>query len=219
MHAGGRRTIGGVALACAALLAPPAWSGDEERQALPQPAPARGAPPANALFADDFSSGALERWCPDREGVWSVRRGMLRADLPDGRQERSFLHVGDDTWTDYALEFDVCMMRGVDKGAAVRVEGTTGVGLDLRGGSYQDVLLHVREWRLGRAPATNANGVWHHVRVEAHDTRWRVWVNGELVLTRRDGRRMRGHIAMAAYTGGDGRCTVYYDNVVVTPLH
>ncbi|MBI5168595.1 MAG: DUF1080 domain-containing protein [Candidatus Eisenbacteria bacterium] len=170
------------------------------------------------LFTDDFSSAALEGWRPDLDGVWSVWRGMLRADLPDEKQLRSLIHAGDDAWTDYALDFDVCMMRGVDKGAVLRIEGQTGVGVDLRGGSYQDVLVHVREWRLGRVGVTNPNGTWQHVRVEAHGTRWRVFVNGELKLDRHDARRPRGHIALAAYTGGVGQCTVYYDNVVVTAL-
>jgi hypothetical protein len=45
-----------------------------------------------------------------------------------------------------------------------------------------------------------------------------VWVNGALAIDRSDSRRARsnGRIALAAYTGGVGECTVYYDNVVVT---
>ncbi len=218
MRTGGRRIVWCAALACVAGAASLAWSSDEERAALPPPSPKGRGAPERVLFADDFTSGALDRWNADREGVWTVRAGMLRADLPDAKQERSLLHAGDDAWTDYALEFDVCMMRGVDKGAVLRIEGQTGVGVDLRSGTYQDVLLHVREWRIGRSKVTNANGVWHHVRIEARGERWRVWVNGESVLAARDGRRLRGHFALAAYTGGIGRCTVWYDNVVVTPL-
>lgn len=218
MRTGGRRIVWCAALACVAGAVSLAWSSDEERAALPPPSPKGRGAPERVLFADDFTSGALDRWNADREGVWTVRAGMLRADLPDAKQERSLLHAGDDAWTDYALEFDVCMMRGVDKGAVLRIEGQTGVGVDLRSGTYQDVLLHVREWRIGRSKVTNANGVWHHVRIEARGERWRVWVNGESVLAARDGRRLRGHFALAAYTGGIGRCTVWYDNVVVTPL-
>ena len=218
MRANGRTIVWGVALAWLACAPCRAWASDEERAAAPPPSPKRAATPANALFADDFSAGTLERWRPDRDGVWSVRGGMLRADLPDEKQERSLIHAGDDAWGDYVLEFDVCMLRGVDKGAVVRIEGQTGVGVDLRSGTYQDVLLHVREWRIGRTKVTNANGVWHHVRIEARGERLRVTVNGDLVLSRHDGRRLRGHFALAAYTGGVGRCTVWYDNVVVTPL-
>jgi len=190
---------------------------DPERFATPPPVP-RFAPPATGvLLADDFSAG-LGRWTADRDSVWSVWRGMLRADLPDQKQLRSLLYGGSEDWRDYALDFDVCMMRGVDKGAIVRVQGGAGVGIDLRGGTYQDVVMYVREWPLGKASATNANGVWQHVRIEVRGERYRVLVNGQLRLDRTDARRAQGRIAFAAYTGGAGRCTVYYDNVIVTAL-
>jgi hypothetical protein len=106
--------------------------------------------------------------------VWSIRKGLLRADLPDRKQERSFLYAGSEEW----------------------------------------------KWLLGKAPALNANGVWHHVRIAAEGHRYRVWINGAQVLERSDGKkaRPRGRIALAAYAGGVGQCTVYYDNVVVARL-
>jgi hypothetical protein len=112
-------------------------------------------------------------------------------------------------------------MRGVDKGVAVRVEERkTGVGIDLRGPGYQDVIANVREWSLGKARVVNANGVWHHLRVEVRDQALRVYVNGVLLIDRAEAKRSppSGRIALAAYTGGVAECTVYYDNVVVTEL-
>jgi hypothetical protein len=145
---------------------------------------------------------------------------MLRADLPDAKQERSFLYAGNPEWTDIAVDLDVCQMRGVDKGVAVRVEGESAIAVDLRGPGYQDVVLQRREWPMGRASVVNANGMWHHLRVEARGHLYRVFVNGDLVLERTDSRRARpkGRIALPAYTGGVGMCTVYYDNVIVTPI-
>ncbi len=118
------------------------------RDSLPptMPHPSKLGP--DTLFTDTFSDG-LSRWRADRAGVWSVRDHMLRADLPDQRQLRSLLYAGSEVWTDYALDFDVCMMRGVDKGAIVRVVGDTGLGVDLRGGGYQDVVMYSRERPLG----------------------------------------------------------------------
>jgi hypothetical protein len=192
---------------------------DAERNALPPPSP-RSKLSGTVLFADDFSSGSLEHWRGDRDGVWSVKRGMLRADLPDRKQQHALLYAGDEGWTDIALDLDVCAMRGADKGAVVRVEGESGIGVDLRGPGYQDVLLHRREWPLGKARIANANGAWHHIRIEAKGHRYRVIVNGDLALDRIDGRssRPRGRIALAAYTGGVAECTVFYDNIVVTSL-
>ncbi len=183
------------------------------------PSPPRPVSSSHVLFADDFSRD-LRLWTSDREGVWSVRDHMLRAHLPSKKQQRSFLYAGSTTWTDYALDLDVCAMRGVDKGAAIRVEGDRGMGVDLRGPGYQDVLLNRREWPMGKAPAANLNGEWHHLRIEARGHRYRVLVDGVLKLDRVDEHRSypRGRIALAAYTGGVARCTVYYDNVVVSAL-
>ncbi len=186
---------------------------------MPPPSPAFKAP-ANALFVDDFHGPGITKWRTDRDGVWSIRRGMLRAELPDRRQEHSILFAGDSTWSDYAVDFDVCGMRGVDKGVVVRMHGTRGLGVDLRGPGYHDLRLQVNELPIGRANVENGNGVWQHVRIEVLGARCRIWVNGEAVIDRRVPLSLSksGGIALAAYTGGIGECTVYYDNVVVTAL-
>jgi len=192
---------------------------DPSREAIP-PTPPRFAPPANALFSDDFHDKTLPGWEPDQPGVWSVRHGMLRAELPDVKQQRAFLYAGSETWTNYAVDLDVCQMRGVDKGVAVRVVAQRGIGVDLRGQGYEDIVMYRREWPMGKARVVNANGVWHHLRVEARRSRFRVFVNGDLLIDRTDQKNAfpQGRIALPAYTGGVGQCTLYYDNVVVTPL-
>jgi hypothetical protein len=202
-----------IALCVAPLLC--GGAADTLRTAPPPESPRMVLPAEGVLFADDFSGG-LDRWQPDREGVWSVQRGQLRAELPDVKQQRSLIWAGDPAWRNYALDFDVCMMRGIDKGAVVRGQDEVGIGIDLRGGTYQDVVAYMREWPLGRATAVTADGTWNHVRIEVVADRMRVWVNGEPKLDRTALRARQGRIAMAAYTGGAAQCTVYYDNVVVT---
>ena len=201
----------------ALVIAPLACGGavDTLRTAAPPRSPRFSLPSHGVLFADDFSDG-LNAWRPDRPGVWSVQHGAARADLPDQRQLRSLLWTGDANWTDYALDFDVCMMRGVDKGAVVRGLGDLGLGVDVRGGSYQDVVVYAREWPLGKASALNTGAAWNHVRIEVVSDRLRVWVNLDLRIDRVQYHCRQGRIALAAYTGGVGQCTVYYDNVVVT---
>lgn len=205
----------------AALVAVTLWTGatTEIRRAWPPPPPKFDPPEHGVLFADDFSDGDLKGWVVDRERVWSVQRGMLKGELPDEKQQRSFIYAGDIDWRDYAVDLDVCGMRGVDKGAAVRVDGDHGIGVDLRGPGYHDIVLYRSRWPLGKASATNGNAIWHHLRIEARAETFRVYVNGELKIDRRDGRAHKtGRIALPAYTGGVGECTVYYDNVVVTRL-
>ena len=135
--------------------------------------------------------------------------------------ENECLYAGSPDWTDYAVDLDVCAMRGDDKGVAVRVaEGQSGIAVDLRGPGYQDVILNRREWPMGKARAINGNTIWHHMRIEARGQRYRVFVNDNLLIDKTDSKRSRerGGIALAAYTGGVGQCTIYYDNVVVTSL-
>ena len=208
------------ALAVVALLgavrARRAAPGDDPPPA-PRPRPVEG----RVMLASDFrQSASLEGWSPDRGGVWSLAHGALRARLPDKKQARSLIYAGSEAWTEYAVDLDVCQTRGVDKGLALRVQRGRGVAVDLRGPGYHDVLLHLQSLLLGSAPVHNDNGIWHHLRIEALDSRYRVFVDGKLVLDKTDPRRSsrQGRIALAAYTGGEGRCTVYYDNVVVTSL-
>jgi hypothetical protein len=111
---------------------------EADRDLVPPPA-LEVAVPDHALFADDFSTSELEQWRTEHQGFWSVRAGMLRADLPDRKHVHSLIHAGDSTWRDYVLEFDVCGVRGVDKGAVVRVTGDLGLGVDLRGTGYNDM--------------------------------------------------------------------------------
>ncbi len=194
---------------------------DGTRYAVPSPPPRMAKPAHGVLFADDFATSAsLAAWHADHPSVWTIWRGMLRADLPDEKQMRSLIYTGDTAWADIAVDVDMCMVRGVDKGVVVRVQGESGVAVDLRGGSYQDVLLYQREGSLGRAPAVNANGTWNHLRIEARNAHFRVFVNGELKIDRTDTRNPRrsGRIALPAYTGGVAQCTVYYENLVVTSL-
>ena len=189
--------------------------------APPPPSP-RFDRPVNVLFADDFTNGDLKGWRADEDSVWTVRGGMLRAELRDEKQLHSFLYAGDSSWIDYALDFDMCGMRGVDKGCAVRVEpGKKGLGVDLRGPGYEDLRLYVNQFPVGSAKYENRNGSWHHLRIEIRGRdRCKVVVDGTVVLEHRlrPPAPSRGGNAMSAYTGGVGNCTVYYDNVVVTPL-
>jgi len=183
------------------------------------PPPPRLSPPSTTvLLVEEF--GDLDAWQPDRADVWSVERGVLCAHLPDEKQERSLIYAGSENWGDYAVDLDVCQLRGVDKGVVVRARGSQGVGVDLRGGEYQDVVLYSGRRPLGRAKAANADRRWHHLRVETRGNRYAVLVNGEPVLDCRDPltARRRGRIALPAYTGGKGACAVFYANVVVTSL-
>jgi len=214
-----RLAFAAVAVVGLAALAGAVVSSDPDD--APPPVPRLRAVDGRVLFASDFRKAAsLADWSPDRAGVWTLARGALRARLPDKKQTRSLIYAGSEAWGEYAVDLDVCQTRGVDKGIALRVRNGRGVGVDLRGPGYHDVLLHLQELPLVSAPVHNDNDIWHHLRVEALDRRYRVFVDGKLVLDKADRRGLNRHgrIGLAAYTGGIGRCTVYYGNVMVTTL-
>lgn len=215
------RILSTVLMLAAALTTLAPAGADPASDGSPPPSPPFDRP-ANALFVADFTNGDLKGWRADKGSVWSVHKGTLRAELPDGRQIHSFLYAGDSSWVDYAVDFDVCGMRGVDKGCAVRVvPGKKGLGIDLRGPGYDDLKLYVNQFPVGSARVANPNGTWHHLRIEIRGRdRCKVVVDGDVVLDHRlrPAAPSRGGIALSAYTGGVGHCTVYYDNVVVMPL-
>jgi len=92
--------------------------------------------------------------------------------------------------------------------------------VDLRGPGYSDLILHVNQMPQGRVAATNGNGQWYHLRVEVRGTECAAFVNRTEVIRKRMKGTLppKGRIALPAYTGGVGQCTVYYDNIVVTRL-
>src|SRR5262249_23086001 len=155
-------------------------------------------------------------WSADKPSAWSVRDGVLRAQLPNEKQARAFLYAGDSTWVDYALDFDVCGMRGADKGCAGRVTtGKKGLGLDLRGARLDDLKMYVNEFPVGSAKFPNANGTWYHMRVEIRGKdKCRVTIDDKVLFDQslRHNPPPRGGIVLPAYTGGLAQCTVYYDN-------
>ena len=172
------------------------------------------------LFSSTFDNGRPKGMAFDQEDVWSVVDGKLRAELPLKKQLRSFAYVGSSEWTDYAVEVDVNGERGIDKGLAVRVENGKGVGVDLRADGYNDVVMYRGFTQLGRAPAPNRNHKWYRLRVEVQGARYRVYVDRALKLEYVDpnDERPAGRIALAAYTGGAGECSIWFDNLRVVKL-
>lgn len=172
------------------------------------------------LALANFRSGLPAGWTFDRPEFWSVDRGRLRVKLPDQKQEKSFAWFGSESWRDYQVDLDVCGIRGVDKGIAVRNQGEEAIGIDLRGPGYDDLVMFRGYRQLGKARVVNPNGRWHHVRVVVRGTRYQVYVNRALALDVTDDTDSRpaGRIALAAYTGGAGACEILFDNVVVRAL-
>lgn len=188
---------------------------------IPGADPGRSMAPTGDLVNETFSGKALPpSWKVDKPQVWSIRDGRLRAVLPDRKQARSFVRIGSQDWKNYAVDLDVCQVRGVDKGFAVRVGNNEGVAIDLRGGDLGDVVMYRNFTRLGKATSPNVRNTWYHLRVVVKGPRYLVFVDQALRIDYLDegNQRPSGGIALTAYTGGAGECEVLYDNLVVTQL-
>jgi hypothetical protein len=177
-------------------------------------------PSDSLLFVSRFDERDLAGLKFDRRDVWSLAEGKLHALLPKVRQEKSLAFIGSENWTDYAVDLDLCGVRGVDKGVVVRVSGRHGIAVDLRGGSYGDVVIYRGHSMIAHAPAPNTNGLSYHLRIEAQGERFRVFVDGEhrIDCTEPSKSVSRGRVALAAYTGGNGECEVMFDHVMVSRL-
>ncbi len=181
-------------------------------------------PGGRVLFEESFdAAGASSRprspgWSMDHPEWWSVADGRLRARLPNVKQQRSLATFGSAQWHDVALDVDLCGVRGVDKGVVLEKSGDDGLGVDLRGDRYGDLLVYRGARKLARTKFPNRNGRWYHLRVELAGDRVRVLVDGRQIADARDEKPTHGPMALAAYTGGAGACELQFDNVRVTSL-
>jgi hypothetical protein len=172
---------------------------DMDRDALPPPAAKPRLPETGVLFFDDFQRDTIgPLWSSDRDEAWSIRQGTLRADLPDKKNVTSLIRAGSVEWTDYAVDLDVCMMRGANKGVVVRVNGDDGMTVDLRGAGYGDVVLRKGSRKMAGKSALNGNARWHHLRVEVRGSTYKVFVDGKSAIEKRDTREAlpSGQIAL-----------------------
>src|SRR5439155_20061528 len=113
-----------------------------KRTSVPMAPPGTTAMGSTLLLSQSFHHEIPSDWSIDHPAWWSVVDGHLRARLPDRKQRRSLARFGADDWADVALQVDVCGVRGVDKGVVVRLHGDDGIGIDLRGDGYDDVLVY-----------------------------------------------------------------------------
>jgi hypothetical protein len=131
-------------------------------------------------------------------GTWSVKDDELIQSSTEGA---ALLLFGEPGWTDYTLEVEVQVERGVGEVAAVvRVAGSQDMTIALVGGwknTTHGILPMVRG-RFQSAPTSKGSteaGRWHRLRVE---------VRGRSCHLYLDGTRVAGHTSLTRMTGGIG---------------
>jgi VCBS repeat-containing protein len=187
----------------------------------PQLRPPAPVPGPNTVFFDDFESGASPAW-NFNSGTWTVTDGALETTAPCATSGFSSAVVGDDSWTDYEVQFDFRGIAGSVKQFQFRYTDASNAGryvwqarslendIAISGGVFPETLVPL--------PIIH-QGVWYRVRIRVEGEHIQVFVDDQLVLDRTDAgtQRLSGGIGPFLRSGlVNCPFRVQYDNVMVT---
>ena len=122
------------------------------------------------MFEDDFESGLSPDWtigspgCDSPHGSWAIEAGQLCANI-EVYEECTSAVVGDATWVDYAISFDVVLREGLDRIVGIHYQDFTHqLQLNLTSWLGKVVMVAGRDLIVFEAPYTLELGVSYHVR-------------------------------------------------------
>ncbi len=182
---------------------------------------------ATMVFADDFSSGEIEKWqiTKTNSSSWTVSDGILVGKIVSSSSVSELIPRPEfwyEGWGDYRFSVDMMPVSGADRNL---------------GWNYQDprnwyeahfVGNMVELYRLREGQTGFVSGhqffmtplTWHHLVVEVQEQKMKLWVDGWLVADVMDwfadGRQ--GSIALKVGTGAIAPTEVWFDNVRVELL-
>jgi DNA-binding CsgD family transcriptional regulator len=157
--------------------------------------------PSMALpFEDSFDNGARPEWQP-QSGVWRMVNGMYKADPSDDMQVTL---VGDDAWTDYAVDVDVHEngIGGYPVRVIVRAQGGRYVALETACCESNLVVVGDGPDRIVAHSDTGGlkNRVYEwtqsHLRVEVRGDIYTAYSDGTLLFTAQEGTLTRGMVGL-----------------------
>lgn len=151
-------------------------------------------------FLADFDKGNLNEWqefnmrnAPD--GTWKIINDELHAVSPDAAIR--LLTIGDETWRDYTIEFDVKLLRKRDRGnitVAARITGDWAawcmIGDDPFGENISMAAYSAGNFReptpfiiFDSEPHRPMNmNEWSKLKLDVAGNTLNLWINGEHVL-------------------------------------
>ena len=150
-------------------------------------------------FLDTFDDGKLVDWQPlvmfgfDDPGSWEIIDGKLHGISNAGTITR-LLTIGEETWRDYEVEFDVKPLEKHGPGnvaIAARIEGTWGVVCGIDGSDQAAPVaecfggdLHGRAFLVyAREPHPSLRlRKWSTFKLSMHGNQLTFWINGKRVL-------------------------------------
>jgi len=185
------------------------------------------------LFEDDFETGLRPEWtigspgCDSPHGSWTIEAGQLCAKV-ETYEECTSAVVGNPSWVDYAISFDVVLREGLDRIVGIHYQDFTHqLQLNLNTWLGKVVMVAGRDLVVFEAPYTLELGVSYHVRFGIFGDEAGVQIDGKNVggldvsaLFASGLIPTSGGIALESYVGGVAAANdICFDNVVIEGLH
>jgi hypothetical protein len=187
------------------------------------------------MVSEDFSEGQADSWEEVGPLVWEVRDGQYGMSVVGQRNLRAQTFIGNYSWQDYVIEFDVNLGLGVERYVRFRYADQENYYQLSFMGKWRDAWLpHLRLYRFSThdgdqvlsevnvLPYTFNYSEFHHVKIVVQGESIKVYLNdsAEPILDVLDeGTRLtRGKFGLGVWTGDDKNAIVCWDNITINPL-
>jgi hypothetical protein len=182
---------------------------------------------ADTWFCDFEAAADAELWTPDDEGPrtgkseWEIDGGWFHQTATEEMYHKAA--AGSSDWTDYTVEFDMCILEGPRSCAGVLLRSDSAAANGYRlwmhdEGAFQFTTWQDNEWKVHiiRPPFTPEQGKEYHMKVSIEGWTVSAWVDGEPIIEGHEiGNDMQffesGMLGLINYG-----CHVRYDNIEVS---
>ncbi len=182
-------------------------------------------------LSENFDDGNSNGW--NEEDYWNVVNEQYGVSVVGQQAVNSETFIGDYSWQDYQMEFDINLIDGVDRYVMFRRADNENF--------YQLNFMGQWSWmpklRLYRISTQSGNeileevqvfpnifndGESHHVKIIIQGENIKIYIDdledSTIEITDLGTRLTRGNIGLGVWTGDYGNAVVYWDNIQVTPL-
>ena len=171
--------------------------------------------PSGVLFEDDFREGLDPAWETMQGDWWMINEGLGTTSAPSENPE---ILVGQTSWTDYAIEFDVNTHTVFDTVfAGIRVSDQAGLWFRFGRGDEQLLLCRDDECKAVVSEDTRNLPDIDHVRITAEGNHFATFVNGNKFFSMSSEYPSSGKAGFTISCEDTSHCTTI-DNFKVTVL-
>jgi len=188
-------------------------------------------------LSENFDDGNFDGW--QGSDYWHVINGQYGVSILNQKAVEAKTFIGDYSWKDYQMEFDITLTDGVDRYVMFRrADSENFYQLNFMGnwpGWNPKLRLYRASTQTGDEilkevamyPYTFNNNEIYHVKIIVQNENIKVYLyNGEnpvgadpiIDITDTGTRLTRGNVGLGIWTGDYGNAVVYWDNIEVNPL-